>query len=595
MQTVWHNLSLTLFLVFFLPLLACSQTKVSKINFSGNSYLRDDQLNDMIASKPGSIFLKEQLDLDLKNIIKNYQKGGYLNCRISKIEEDFNFDSSAINLNVSLEEGTQVLIGEIIFQGNKTLTSAELRRTMFTRPGAVLNISALTQDIDQILNKYEQRGFAFAQVGIKEISGYVQGGIEKLRIILKIDENEKIKVNNVSIEGNTTTKDYVISREVRLGKNNIMTRGTILEIRQRLENLGYFESVEQPKLYKYNDRIVLKIKVKEGNTNTFDGIVGYAPPSAGEDKGYFTGLINLSLRNLFGTGRRIDARWEKEVKATQELELKYTEPWFLGYPVNIAGEFLQRIQDSTYVRRNAVLKTEALISKSFSASVLGNFERVIPTLGDGEPVSGGNIYTVFDSRMLSAGTEIKFDSRDYVYNPSSGILYRTGYTVGQKRIYNAASFIGFDLPDVFTVQRLMVDIDLYHSFFRRQSSLVGLHGGEVRSPKLVDADYFRFGGIHSVRGYRDGQFLASRLGWANLEMRYSLARKSFASLFYDFGYYRRPVDEITKTPEQKGFVFGYGLGIRVETKLGIFGVSYALGKGDSILEGKVHFGLINDF
>lgn len=549
----------------------------------------------MIALKSGSTLIKEQLELDLKNIIKNYQKEGFLNCKISGVEEEYNFDSSTVSIDIGLEEGKQVLIGDIVFQGNKLFDSPALLRMMFTKSGKVLDVSVLSQDIEQILNNYEQKGFAFAQVIIKEITNYSDNGTEKLRLILKVDENERIKIDNITIEGNTTTKDYVILREIRIGKNNVITRETILDIKQRLENIGYFESVEQPKLYKYNNRTVLKIKVAEGNTNTFDGIIGYVPPAANEDKGYFTGLINLSLRNLFGTGRSIEARWQKEIRTTQELELGYVEPWFLGYPLNITTGFLQRIQDSTYVKRTVNLKAEALVSRHFSASGLVHFERVIPTVQNEQFISGGFLYTVFDSRLLSAGAEIKFDSRDYVYNPSSGILYKTSYSVGQKKLYNTSFFPGLILPDNFTVHRLLVDLDFYYSFFRRESSLISLHGGEVKSSKFEDADYFRFGGIHSVRGYREGQFLASRLGWANVELRYSLTRKSFASLFYDFGYYRRPEDEITKTPEQHGFIFGYGLGIRVETKLGIFGVSYALGKGDGILEGKVHFGLINDF
>jgi outer membrane protein insertion porin family len=122
-----------------------------------------------------------------------------------------------------------------------------------------------------------------------------------------------------------------------------------------------------------------------------------------------------------------------------------------------------------------------------------------------------------------------------------------------------------------------------------------VHGIDVNSPRFETADLYRFGGTRSVRGYREGQFLASRVGWSNVELRYSLTRRSFAAAFYDFGYYYRPEDNVALTPSQEGFVFGYGLGVRIETGLGMFGVSYALGKGDSILEGKVHFGIINDF
>src|SRR4030095_11661601 len=215
-------------------------------------------------------------------------------------------------------------------------------------------------------------------------------------------------------------------------------------------------------------------------------------------------------------------------------------------------------------------------------------QRVIPTLVI-------PLVSIFDSRTLGAGIAFRFDSRDYVYNPYSGILYWTGYTFGQKKIYNSASFPGLDVPHDFTVQKGAVDLDVYLSFFKRQSSLLSVHGIEIRSPRYEVSDLYRFGGVNSVRGYRDGQFLASRAAWGNIEARYSLTRKSFAFAFYDLGYYRRPEDPVSNTPVQEGFIFGYGLGVRIETGLGMFGVSYALGKGDSILEGKVHFGIVNDF
>jgi hypothetical protein len=40
---------------------------------------------------------------------------------------------------------------------------------------------------------------------------------------------------------------------------------------------------------------------------------------------------------------------------------------------------------------------------------------------------------------------------------------------------------------------------------------------------------------------------------------------------------------------------GYGVGIRFETPLGIMGVDYGFGRGDSFSTGKIHFGIINSF
>jgi outer membrane protein insertion porin family len=567
-----------------------TKTKISKISFSGNDYYSSSQLANMFVLKTGSDFSKEQFELDLKNIISNYQNDGYLDCSIKNTEEQYNFDSSLVSLSVAIDEGNQVLIGDIVFEGNKSITTPSLLDKMFTKKDKVLDAVTLSRDIDELLNLYEEKGFTFASINVKEIVPYTDKGIQKLRLVININENEKIKINDVVIDGNTTTKSNVILQEIRLSDDNIVTRENILDIRRALENTGYFESVEQPKIYKYKNSTVLYVKVKEGNTNTFDGIIGYVPPAQNEEKGYFTGLVNLSLKNLFGTGRRIDAKWQKDAQTTQELELRYLEPWVLGYPLNANIGFLQRIQDSTYIKRIVNFKGDALITKNFTASLLANFERVIPTSNQEQPT-----YTVFDSRLIATGAEIKFDSRDYVYNPTSGILYRTSYVVGQKKIYNASSYPNLDVPGDFTVQKGMIDLDFYYSFFKRQSSLISVHGVEIRSPKLENSDFFRLGGSRSVRGYREEQFLASRAAWVNFEVRYSLTRKTFTSLFYDAGYYKKPQDEITLTPEQKAFIFGYGVGIRIETPLGIFGVSYALGKGDSFLDGKVHFGLINDF
>ncbi len=566
---------------------------IAKITFTGNEYYSSNGLLNMIVSKPGAEFIKEQFELDIKNILSNYKNEGYLNCSVNKIEKSFNYDSSSISIAVNLNEGQQVLIGKIVFSGNKAFSSEELKDIMFTKTGKVLDAVTLSRDIDQILTNYEEKGFTFASINVKEITPYNDKGTQKLRIIISIEENEKIKIDDIVIEGNTTTNKKVILREIRLSDDNIVTSENIIDIKRTLENTGFFESVEQPKIYKYKNSTVLLIKVKEGNSNTFDGIIGYVPPAQNEDNGYFTGLVNLSLKNLFGTGRRMDAKWQKDAASTQELELKYLEPWVLGYPVNANIGFLQRIQDSTYIRRNVNLKADALITKKFTASLLGHFERVIPTLSEEQQIT--YTYSVFDSRLLSTGVEIKFDSRDYVYNPSRGVLYKTSYLVGQKKIYNASSFPNLDVPGDFTVHRGTVDFDFYYSFFKRQTSLISLHGVEIRSPKFENADFFRLGGSKTIRGYREEQFLASRAAWVNFEIRYSLTRKTFASLFYDAGYYKKPQDELTLAPEQKGFIFGYGLGIRIETPLGIFGVSYALGKGDSMLEGKVHFGLINDF
>jgi len=591
MLLIYRNITAYLFLTVFLhtlPLFSQSTARISSFEITGNDFFSDKEIHNFIASKPGSVFSMQQYELDQRYIIKVYQDNGFMDCRITNSGYEYNFDSTEVSLTLSLEEGSRVVIGDIVLEGNKLFTTSYLKDNMETQPGDVLNSLELNNDMNDLLNLYESKGYTFASIQVSNIEEYTDGVTKKLRVNIKIDENDKIRIDNITVEGNTSTNKDVITREIALGEGNTISRENLIEIRRRLENLGYFENVELPKILKYKNTTVLLIKVKEGNTNTFDGILGYVPPSQSDDKGYFTGLVNLSIRNLFGTGRKVEARFKKEIKTTQELELNYLEPWVLGYPVNMSFAFLQRIEDSTYIKRDLSLKADALLTKKITISAIFDFERVIPN-------TTTNLFTIFDSRVLGAGIEIKYDSRDYIYNPQAGILYRTGYSVGQKKIYNTASYPNLDIPQDFTVQNGSMHIDFYSSFFKRQSLLVGLHGVEIRSPRFEAADLFRLGGNSTIRGYREGQFLASRAAWGNLEVRYSLTRRSFAAIFYDAGYYLKPQDDIYNLPSQEGFIYGFGLGVRIETSLGMFGVSYALGKGDSILEGKIHFGLVNDF
>jgi outer membrane protein insertion porin family len=132
---------------------------------------------------------------------------------------------------------------------------------------------------------------------------------------------------------------------------------------------------------------------------------------------------------------------------------------------------------------------------------------------------------------------------------------------------------------------------------------IALHGRLVTSSEQVVPlpDQFRLGGATTLRGYREEQFRGSRVAWSNIEYRYLLSRRSRAFLFFDFGYYyrieRSPSENETEPQFLKieEFKPAWGLGVRVDTPLGIVGVDYGLGEGDALTNGKVHVSLVNSF
>jgi outer membrane protein insertion porin family len=112
---------------------------------------------------------------------------------------------------------------------------------------------------------------------------------------------------------------------------------------------------------------------------------------------------------------------------------------------------------------------------------------------------------------------------------------------------------------------------------------------------LDASDLFRLGGAATLRGYREGQFSGSRLVWMNLEYRFLVAPRSFFYGFVDAGYILQPdivTAHLTASEQSK---IGYGIGVRMDSALGLIGVSFALGEGDTFSTSKIHIRLINEF
>jgi len=563
------------------------RTVIRSIGITGNDAFTQREILARMIVKPSLRFSLEQLRQDVERIAGMYHERGYFFARVRIDTLLFTHDSAAVDIILRIDEGAQTEVHTVRVQGNTALTADEILKQFDTKPGNVFFPSLLERDLDYLLQRYERIGYPFAQAKIAAITldpaDPPRDDRTLLMIDLQVDEGMFVQIQEVLVEGNTETKTNVVVRETRLQMGEPYNEDKVRAIPQRLNRLNIFSSVSEPELYVGARGGGLLIRVQEGPTNTFDGVAGYVPGS-GNERGFLTGMVNIGMRNLFGTGRKMNARWQREDRLSQELALRYVEPWVLDEPVNLTGSFFQRQQDTTYVRRMIELRTDLMVTESFSLGALYSHENIIPS---------SSITYLANSSTISTGFEVQYDSRDDIFSPTSGVLYRSDYRIGRKKI--------FGLPDTSTeqrtatVQRLGLDFEWYVETFTRQVAMVGLHGRDLRSGRIEIGDLYRFGGTNTMRGYRENQFVGSRVVWSNMEYRFLLARRSFVFGFFDAGYYFRASDRTRRMTSAQEFKYGYGVGLRLETGIGAIGVSFALGEGDSFSQGKIHFGLINEF
>lgn len=526
-----------------------------------------------------------------------YQRLGYY---------DFRIDSLVVQppkLAVYLSEGEAHLVSKIEFRGNRVLSTETLEALCDSKVGEPLDQETLENDIDAILRQYEALGRPFSKATLAEPRFVWDEGERKPRIEIEIElqEGKFVRLVGTRIAGNVSTKPEVIEREIRFRAGEAFQEEKFNLIQTRLERSNFFERVFPPELVIVKNadpdtlEAIVKIEVVEGNPNTFDGVLGYQPPqnpNDPRDAGFFTGFVNISLQNMFGTGRRLDVKWLKPNQFTQDARLRYQEPYFVGLPLNLIFDFAQLKQDTTFAQLQLGLSASYRLADNFFVTMSFSREDVTPIF-EGASIA----QVVFPTTIALTGVGAIYDSRDYPLNPQSGFYLRNDYRIGRKVISASDSLLAlYPVKTRVLQQRLLLEAEFYRRTFKRQVLATRVRGEAILADEIQFSDLMRFGGAQSLRGYREQQFLASRLFWANLEYRFLLSRKSFLFGFYDIGYFFKPQNPLNaRDGSQRGWRRGVGVGARIDTPLGLLGVSYALGEGDSFATGKIHFGVINAF
>lgn len=565
---------------------------VDNIEISGNSNFSDSEISSWAQIGSGTKVYPGILDTIKFRVAFNLSLKGYFNPNFAGSRMESSVDSQIVSILLNIDEGSPTFINKVNFTSNDSLRLEDFLLAFNFLHGQVFNKSDIEEYINDSLTKLENDGRPFAVFTIKSVHFYFDSTDESNYADLYINLNTGVRssIDKIQVNGSESTQDYVVVRELRIEPGEKYSQEKIEKFPQRLNRLRFFEPVPTPMYYvDSDDRGVLVITVKERQTNNFDGIIGYIPPANDNETGYVTGLVNISLRNLFGTGRAAAFRWRKIDRNSQELELKYLEPWIFSFPINFDVRFYQRQQDTIFVQRTVSGGLEYLATEDVSAAVFVTSESTIPTITE-EPV-----FTVFNSSALTTGVNLKIDTRDDPLAPTSGILFNNSYKFSRKTINGPSEFITPDTETEINLQRIEATFAMFLELFRRQVIAFNINGRELRGPFFEESDLYRLGGTNTLRGYREDQFLGNRIYWSNLEYRFFLSRRTFAFLFFDTGYFLRDADEKRKIIEQEEFKIGYGLGINLETAIGVLGVSFALAKGDSFSEGKIHFGIINEF
>lgn len=262
---------------------------------------------------------------DLRTIEQKYMDAGYLKVEISSPEVDPEEDGLVVT--VDIEEGDQFRTGEIDVEGDSTVDLEALRSQLLLKTGEVFNRSHLTADVERLTRYYTDRGFYFASVNPRT---HLESDTKIVSVEFEVEKGPLYFVREIEFQGNTTTIDPVLRREMRSVEGQLYSARALQISQARLRNLGFFEDVEfEAKPTDSPGQIDMDVKVVERPTGSLSFGAGFSS----QDKFVLTG--SLAQTNLFGRG--YGAQLSADVGGrSQRFFLSFSDPYFMDTEFSLA-------------------------------------------------------------------------------------------------------------------------------------------------------------------------------------------------------------------------------------------------------------------
>jgi outer membrane protein insertion porin family len=535
--------------------------KVISVEVEGLQSVSEETVIEAVQVKPGDLLTEEAVRSDLEAISET---GLFFD-----VAARFYSQLGGIRLVYEVVENPKIT--SINFKGNEAVNRDKLDLLMSVRPGEILNLKKLNGDLERILKYYYNEGYS---AKIKDVNITEQGDVTI--------ELVELRVADVRIEGHKKTKDYVVRRYITVKPGELLDVNKLREDQRKLVNLGIFESIDiKLDVADDDDAYIVTYVLKEARTGSAGIGAGYSSAEK------FIGYIEVTESNFLGRLQTVNVNWQFG-KGRSSYTLGFYDPWIDAKQTSFGINLYNRHQTVTRkwddekfqwkegtppaeIRYNELRRGGNIsigrplkqdLRLSLSLRIDGTSLIPMPQEGKTEAgwawIPGQN--PSGDTRSLTLS--LTGDTRDHYMNPTKGLYWRA-----------SAETAGGLLGGSYTFSKFQGECSGYREVRPDQVLAIRLSGG-LSTGELPLHEQYRLGGAETLRGYDYGEYYGDNMLLANAEYRFRILKGVQGVVFVDTG--------ATWLKEQQidavGLSTGAGLGVRVETPIGMLRVDYGFGK-----------------
>lgn len=405
----------------------------------------------------------------------------------------------------------------------------------------------------KLLNKeLADNGMPFVSFQLENIKKRNDSDIQGELVINSPDQR---KINSIIVKGYEQFPKAFLNHYLNIKPDQSFNLTQIKSKTKNLNSLPFASQIKDPEVLFTKDSTSLYLYLEKSKSNTFDGFLGFGNNES-TNKLEFDGYLNLKLNNNLNYGESFNLLYKSDENEQRTFDVNANLPYLFNSPLGLNLNLNIFRKDSTFtvVNQSAKIFYQFNRTTKFSGGI---------DLTDSENLLNQELQSTqvqdYKSSFFTASFEYLERTSDFLFPIQSYFLVESG--LGTRNFNNgdqAQTTIKFKTTKIFNLND-------------RNSLYLNVNGDIIFSDNFLFNELKRFGGINSIRGFEENSLYASLYSVINTEYRYSLNPSIYIHSIIDGAYYEDDINQI----KEKLFGFGFGLGL--VTKAGLFKLNYANG------------------
>ncbi len=305
--------------------------EIERLSFVGNRAYSDRRLRQVLETKQAGLlrsiiasdtFIAERVELDKQLLRDFYLSRGFIDFEVLDATAEVTRERDAFFMTFTVQEGQSYSFGQITASSEvEGIDAADFQQALRIRRGVTYSPSVVENNIARLESLALQKGLNFVRIEPRITRNERN---QTLDVNFALVRGERIFVERIDIEGNTTTLDQVVRRQFRTVEGDPFNPREVRQSAERIRALGYFANADvNTRPGSSPDQVVVDVNVEEQPTGSLSFGVSYGVSSG---VGFSVGF---SEQNFLGRGQilGVDVSTGTDNVNTQ---LNFVEPSFLG-------------------------------------------------------------------------------------------------------------------------------------------------------------------------------------------------------------------------------------------------------------------------